>query len=104
MYKGNTYLCFESLKRFSRNNYCSLRKDGILDVGGVIGYQYYNGCKFEIFEDDHDSLIDSSISIDDFFHSSMDDTKENSLKYHSITPYCNNKSLILDSNRKGLDQ
>lgn len=69
MYKGNTYLCFESLKRFSRNNYCSLRKDGIFDVDGVIGYHYYNGykCKFEIFENDHDSLIDSSINIDDFF-------------------------------------
>lgn len=106
MYKGNMYLCFESLKRFSRYNYCSLRKDGILDVGGVIGYQYYNGykCKFEIFEDDHDSLIDSSISIDDFFHSSIDDIKENSLKYNSLTPYYNNKSLILDSDTKGLDQ
>lgn len=104
MYKGNTYLCFGSLKRFSRDNYCSLRKDGILDVGGVIGYQYFDGCKckIEIFEDDHDSLIDSSISID--FHSSIDDTKKNSLKYHSITPYYNNKSLILDSDTKGLDR
>lgn len=95
-----------SLINCSRDNYCSLRKDGILDVSGVVGYQYYNGykCKFEIFENDHDSLIDSSISIDDFFHSNINDIKENSLKYDSFTPYYNNKSLILDSDTKGLEQ
>ena len=104
MNKGSIY----SLTKRSRDNYCSLRKDGIFDVGGVIGYQYYNGykCKFEIFENRCSSLVNDSDYNYDLYPILWSCSDTNKLSTRSSNYYRFSKlidSLVNNSYSRGLN-
>lgn len=104
MNKGSIY----SLTKCSRDNYCSLRKDGSFAVDGVIGYHYCKNykCKLEIFMDHRSSLLNDSDYNCDLYPILWSCSDTDKLSYHSSNYYRFSKlidSLVNNSYSRGLN-
>ena len=104
MNKGRKYL----LTKCSRDNYCSLRKDGSFVIDGVIGYRYYKNYKYksEIFEDRRGSLLNDSDYNCDLYSIFWVCSDTNKLSNHSSNYYRFPKlidSLVNNSYSRGLN-